>query len=361
MGYTMATFINSTEQEINHAALPWHEKVRSSISPKEHHYGPRLQGKQADIVREKLEERISRECTQLNNPLATKVFTNNFLEMPGVAIAAAYLKAKKGLDNLYVCNSGAALHNKLREILRTPGDVRAAFVTASLDNDDNNNAGHKFAVCIEKNQDTLKVVVLDSITEEDDDEDEDEFDPSELKDFLGSINYTKIKIFISAVERQKTDYGCEAFALRDAAAFLQDPLFFDKLTTTQVLTTQAAEGVQLKLNKIEVLPPAYMKGTQQKISHLFKYIDSYPLAHTPEGLKTDLEKAEEIRSLEKTLQKHIVIIEKYKNGETKLQVQNHYINHCSMKYHLIALNALKMLSSEELQNIISGVLLTAPA
>ncbi len=165
--------------------------------------------------------------------------------------------------------------------------------------------------------------------------------------YHSKLDWNKTEFYYSSVDRQETGYGCETFALRDAVSFLQEPRFFDKIQKLSVEIEAPARNIRMQLQQINQLPPAFMKGTQNK-SALEDYMGSY---------SNDPEKLQEISDLKKTIEKHTVQIEKIKDDEVKIKTQNHYINHCSMKYHL---SALKMTEPEELQKIISEALLTVP-
>lgn len=376
--------IHPLEKEDLSPPPAWHEKIRATIPREDYFYGPKLDSKRTKVIREEFDEKIIDECKNLEEesktPHVKTVFDDDSLKMPGVAILAAYLRRKKGLDNLFVCKSLEAFQAKLNEISQWKGNIRIAFVLPCgpedrTDDDEeyDGDAGHKIALCLEKVGDSIKIVLLDSLGSNPRD-----YNPIIAKSpaehlqespgddtvilwyiFHSQLDWNKTEFYYSFGSRQETGYCYETFALKDAISFLQDPQFFDKIKKSKVVIEAPARNIRIQLQQIDQLPPAFMKGTQDNAA-LEDYIQHYPQVNTSEGSKSDPEKLQQLLRLKKTIEKHTIQIEKIKEEEVKIKTQNHYINHHSMKYHLIALNALKMTAPEELQKIISETLLTVP-
>lgn len=210
-----------------------------------------------------------------NQPLGL-VFhlTNNFgLWMRGVAITAAYMRDKKGLENLYVCENVAALEKKVREITNSNNDQRCGFVVCT-----NGGEGispfypqHKVAVCLEKKQDNISTAVIDpeplagyndsvnvkNFSDQAIDYNSNELVLKHLSLALANDSCNKT-LFFSKVLRE-THGGCAAFALHDAKAFLRDDHFFDKIKTDV-----SVPNSDIEILPITLLPPEFMVGTQSQ-------------------------------------------------------------------------------------------------
>jgi hypothetical protein len=346
---------------------PWHQIVRDAIMEQISYYYSPQRSKERPI-RSEVEQKIVADCQKLSEKhpktFIDQIFDYDELNMAGVAIIASYLRQKKGLNNLFVCKSQEAFQKKLDEISRLKGDTRVALVMSDwpeVDEDDDKKDGeygavtvHKIAICIEKTGPQIKIAILDPMADK-------EYvispfqvlaPPKDLKyiilDGIGyplwyifhsSLNMKNTSIYYSPIKRQRTFNGCETFALTDGVAFLRDPQFFEKVQTKTVLIQE--KGLQLKLHRIESLPPAFMAGTQS-----LKLLDDY----YEKNLKSQDPK--EMEELKRKVKKNLVEV----NGK----LQNHYNDKKSIKYHLITIAALEAISTNELQQSVRETLLTIP-
>ncbi len=242
-----------------------------------------------------------------------------------IAIAATYLKEKKGLKNLYVCTTEKALAESLTKIKNTPGDVRAAFVlSADFDNEEDDEISHVLTICVEKIGSTLKIFWLDSLGGGYDDDHEDHFNRY--------TDFREVELYFLDVKRLTSDRECMTFALRDAALFLENPQFFNQIKFHRA----DFPGKTHNLYHMTHLPPSMMKGTQS-LTTLKTYLETY---------------TGDTQNLQQSLAKHTFPADQ--NGSKK---RNYYIVERSMKYHHIALLAIKNLSADQLQRIIAKSLL----
>jgi hypothetical protein len=341
----------------------WFQQIVPSIPREAYKIMPQSNSYQPRKARNKLIKTIDDSFQKLEGRYPTAFlkrfiddrFAFDQIEMDGLAIVTTYLRNKKGLKGLYVCKSYEAFQQKLEEINRMKGNVRLGLILPwgpdrSLKNDDreyHGEVGHKMAVCVEKSGPQIKIAMLDSLGIE-----ANSFSPIVVNStdirvmsnissdvsgieaviwhsFHSSLKRKNIALYFSSLKRQKIGFGCETFAIRDAVTFLQDPLFFDKIITENVLLQQGR--FKLPLQKITSLPPAFMKGSQN-VEFLHEYISTYP---------TDPEKENEINTLTQSLAKH--------TNQVKGKKQNHYINERSGKYHLLVLKALESLEMSDIE------------
>jgi len=339
---------------------------------KSYNYGPELTEDEADSLRGSLEARVASTCQALKSRhgeafVGTIFDEHSYMQMPGVAIIGDYLRRKNGLENLHICASLEALREKLSEISRMEGNIRAALVLPDSSEHLPVDSPyywamyhHKVAICVEKMGPVVKVAFLDSLSCIIDDfaKSEEPSEPQERTSFGGpailyavyssDLDWKNTQFYYSSIQRQVNGFCCESFALKDAVAFLRDPHFFDKVKAKPV--TIKAENQLMELQEITQLPPPFMKGTQ-KPEVLKSYTDDYPLIETSEGLKPDPLRLQEIEKLQKCIDKHTILISKEK--------QNHYINHRTHKYFGLILHALETQTTEEIQASIAGHLLLA--
>ncbi len=278
---------------------------------------------------------------QLNRALSSLHHSNQFLnnmilQMPGVSILATYLRDKHHLNGLYVCSSFEAFQKKLEEMSQMPGDSRCAWIIdATLDTE----SSHKITVCFEKKGDSFKIAILDALGNSPED-----FSPTIatasaewIKKHVAEfhrlpyglyvlwyiyhsiIDLKQAQIYFSSVERQHSTFGCDTFSLRDAKTYLKSPDFFDTIQVEDCIVSH--KGQELELSEIKVLPPLFMKGAQS-----LRLLD--------ESLKT-------------SLADHIS------------EGVNHYTTQRTIKYYLIVLEALRLLTAEKIRSLMSKTLITA--
>ena len=343
---------------------PWYQVVRDAISKQAYrHSSPQIYCE--DPLRRSLEDKILAEREKLSKK-HSKTFVSQVFEgdenMPGVAIVAAYLRQRKTVDNLFVCKSHEAFQQKLEEVSRLEGNVRLALIMPNSpeqhemydkkDGEYGANSTHKFAICIEKTGPRMKIAILDPRVYE-----KEVISPMLVHAPLKTIKYVELNglgyalwgifhssldmnntsVYYSSVKRQRIFSGCETFALYDGVAFLNDPHFFEKAQVKKI--TLQEEDLQLKLNKIVTLPPAFMVGTQS-----LKQLNDYYKNAEQQDPKA-------MEELKRKVEKHLIEV----NGTQ----QNHYIEQKSIKHHLLTLAALELLPTEELRQIIQEPLLTA--
>ena len=285
------------------------------------------------------------------------------LGMPGVALIASYLKEKHRLDHLYVCDSLEAFQLKLDEISSSTTDIRASIIIPSnfKAREDGSqkylgNAEEKIVVCIEKKSDSIKIAILDST------EYEDAIDlsvvnapvehfkndtPNSMNSVLWYIYHSKLDVTKSEIYYSQSGFQGEdeiqsaAFSLRNAVSFLQYPQFFDHILHYQL--SMKDKNAEISLRKITHLPLVFLKGVQSR-SLLLRLTGQYIEKMQVKPPLEDLE------SLYERIKKHAV--------ELYHRVANCYINQRSHKYHLMALTACKILSSDEIEEILQKTLLT---
>jgi hypothetical protein len=345
---------------------PWYQVIRNAISKQAYcHSSP--QSYDIDLLRSNLEDKISAERETLSKKhseaFVSQIFEDDELNMPGVAIVAAYLRQRKTVNNLFVCKSHEAFQQKLEEVSRLEGNVRLALIMPEspeqFEEDDKKDGEygadsfHKFAICIEKTGPVMKIALLDSIVSK-----KEVISPLMVHAPLKFINYVPLDglnyalweifhssldmnntfVYYSSVKRQRAGSGCETFALYDGLAFLNDPHFFEKAQARKTVLKE--EDLQLKLNKIVTLPPAFMVGTQS-----LKQLNAYYKNAEHQDPKA-------MEELKRKVEKHLIEV----NGT----LQNHYNEQKSIKHHLLTLTALELLSTTELQQILREPLLTVP-
>lgn len=283
------------------------------------------------------------------------------LWMPGVAILATYLSEKKQLNGLYVCQTVEAFSRKIRDLALHPEDQRCALiVAASSGKDIPNFPQHKVTVCVEKKAGTLSVALLDCIPilsnqHVDPDnltdqlwygiEDEYGFNTQELiyRAILkgcGDVNIPK-RFLHSQVEREKC-YGCEAFALMDGVAFLNDKYFFSKVVCSP-------NKVQLnphhQLEVITQLPPEFMLGVQSST-----IIQEYQKTVRPYILQKKLLGKMKAKNFFDYIETHKI--------QVGPKTQNHYITKKYYKYQRFVIETLETLPFKKVQQIVNQTLLT---
>lgn len=354
-------FFSSDENDLS--LQPWQELVRHGIQKQAYHYTSPQTYSSVDDFRENVEKKVAADAEKSldRHPkvLVHQIFQKDQLAMSGIAILATYLRVKKGIDNLFVCKSLEAFQKKLDEISCLKKDIRLALVMtdwpeikeeqAQEDEEYRSALAHKLVVCLEKKGPQIKIGILDPMGIDDDD-----ISParilasaSDLKFALmsgidailwyiyhSSLNMEQTSVYYSKVRRQKTLTGCETFALTDGLSFLRDPHFFENLRAQRLLFKEGK--AELKLYKIKLLPPDFMCGTQS-LKLLKKYTQKNPTLPS---------------LFHQKIAKHLV--------EVDGKLQNHSINHKSMKYHLIVAAALEKITTKGLQQIIHETLLTTP-
>lgn len=283
---------------------------------------------------------------------------NFSLKMPGVAVIAAYLSARRDLKGLFVCETIEAFIAKMTEINNSPDDQRCAFILPVLMSGIQKNGHHivpnfpqhKSTVVVEKFNGIMKIAIMNSQLHADEKianehilcdniwdgwSEDGKFSCEEL--ILRALSKVPLpkdtEVLYSSVERQIT-YGCAIFALKDAVEYLKDPEFFKKLKTSETLSQLPAGQ---KIRRIDRLPAAFMKGTQS-ISRLNKYLTQ---SHPAELILPS--KPGKQKTLHACLKDNIVKVDG--------REQNHYITRKMFKYNRMAVQVLDQLSSDEIAEI----------
>jgi hypothetical protein len=355
--------------------------------------------------------------------IQTPSFVNRFikylsipwLQMRGVSLLASYLQIKKGIQGLYVCTSLEALKAKIEEISQSPSDMRCALVVpAALESRNEKSPEyetfaqhHKVTVCVEKKGNSLKIALLDSLPIKEVSAKKVKSTPQAIlqaapvrnddNDYLGhhlglsyedailwyifnsDLNRCSVTIYCTAIERQYADFGCPAFALKDAVAFLEEPRFFEKIRTQHNIYSDE-HGYHLPIQSIVLLPPEFMKGTQS-LSSLRKYVKVYselPPDNEIETLKNllniplppELEGDQllsylrmyakmsgqvyinnEIEKLQSRIKKHL-----FKDRQKE---QNGYNSERHFKYCFLLLKTLETMQEHEIEKIIAETTISA--
>ncbi|MBP7074227.1 MAG: hypothetical protein KBA81_02455 [Rhabdochlamydiaceae bacterium] len=347
-------------------------KPAAPISVESYKYGPRLTFVQYNNIIEQNIEHLNHSRSEAAKIQGEKFIASVLddeicMQMPGVAIIGTYLRRKHGLANLFVCASMEAFQNKLNEISRMKGNIRMAMIVPgwTMPGSTKVEAEHKIPICVEKIGHEVKIAFLDSLGCDPSDEIDSFYqNANDLEEGLetvlhyihnSSLDKKNTQVYCCSVDRQRQDFGCETFSLKDAVSFLRDPHFFDKIVTTPLQVE--SKNNQMTFFEIHLLPPSFMKGTQS-FKKLDCYFIMYPITQASEELKDDPELQQEIAKVKQSINNHIIHIS-YENDPTKngTEIQNHYNQHRSLKYHLILLNALKSTPAKELQAIISETLL----
>lgn len=281
--------------------------------------------------------------------------------MPGLAVIASYLKQKHEVDNLFVCDSLEAFQHQLHQLSQKPGDFRASMIISVRGMSSKwhfvPENQHKVAIGFEKIGDQIRLISFESggssvqteLLNKSAMELYDYIDPANHLDSTpifwsinqSNLNLDNVSLYRSNVKREYGAYGCETFALRDAIEFLKTPDLFDRITIN-------SNPDSVEIAEVDFLPPQFMKGIQS-MTALKIYMDSDPeLANEP------LHKS---RSGTTTLKKLVKqnSMTGYAKGLSRRK-QNHYISFRSYKYHLMLLEAMKRLSTEELQALIDQTL-----
>ena len=339
-----------------------------------YNYGPEISKEDCKTMRERLDLKITTVCDGLiqthGEQLVDTFFNGKTMHMSSVAIIGTYLRRKNEIEHLYICSSIQALQEKLREISTMVGDIRAAFVLPNGVESQKKistsiyhlgDSEHKVAVCLEKIGADIKIVILDSLGTFADEigkipegyEELSEITSYKHENLLygaGALfhfiyrSFTqgkKPRIFYSSVERQKTGFGCETLALRDAVSFLRGPRFFENIKFRKI--TVIAEQSLIGIYEIAHLPPVFMKGVQHD-DILSEYLDA------SEG--------EEFVHLKQCVEKHTVRVVD-PTTQSVIKTQNHYLNHRDLKYNFIVLNMLQKQTMEQVQAYIAESLLLA--
>lgn len=290
------------------------------------------------------------------------------LWMPGVALVASHLAAKKNVEGMFVCKSLEAFSSKIKEISLSDSNQRCAFIIGTLQAGlpfpvKPNFPQHKVTVVVEKKEGKLTIALLESQPEP---RQNDEIVPEHLTDDLwegyqdryGFNNQELVfrailkacrqakcipRLLHSQVLRQRS-YGCEVFAIQDAIAYLRDPNFFNKIACSDQID-QLDQDYQLE--HIIGLPPEFMVGLQS-----FKQLQDYKITVGQETLNQPL------LGRKKSLQSYLDenLFELGSNREKKCQ--NHYITRKSFKYLNLLVGYLNELSIDKFKEIIDKTYLT---
>jgi hypothetical protein len=242
-----------------------------------------------------------------------------------LAIAATYMKEKKGLKNLYVCTSRAAFEKAFAQVQASPQDTRVAFIV--FDRWRELSLGpisHFWTIGIEKTNSTLKVACLDGLGQ-DADEIADQFKPN----FFDTKN---LEIYFSSVRIQNDGIGCETFALRFGVDFLEDSQFFNHIQTK----LKKHKIRNAPVYKITRLPLPFMKMAQS-----FNLLRDYLQTHQGDT-----------KPLESAISKHSFCSPEHET------YRNYYNEERAVKYLTIALTAMKTLPPQEFYRTIFDSLLT---
>lgn len=218
------------------------------------------------------------------------------LDIPGIALVAAYLQQKNNVQNLYVCESTKAFKEKLGEIIKTDGNLRAALIVPVNFGEEQT---YKMGIGIEKQGPALKIVILnpdpsawktikskialttpnqfENLSAEDEKEGypRDRYfdDTRYVKALLSTLyqaplNMDNIQIYTASSSQLEGKKGNGSIALRDGIAFLKDRSFFESLKTEN---TSVGDKV---IKTIQKLPEAMIKATCPII--LRKYLQENP-------------------------------------------------------------------------------------
>jgi hypothetical protein len=241
-----------------------------------------------------------------------------------LAIAATYVKEKKGLQNLYVCTSRAAFEKAFAKVQASPQDLRIAFIVFDRWVGNFGPIIHFWTIGIEKTNSTLKVACLDGLGQDSDDIAY-QFKPI----FFATKN---LEIYFSSVTIQKDGIGCETFALRFGVDFLEDPQFFNHIQTKP----KKHKIRNAPVYKITRLPIPFMKMAQS-----FNLLRDYLQTHQGDT-----------KPLESAISKHSFCSPEHET------YRNYYNQERAVKYLTIALTAMKTLPPQECHHVIFDSLLT---
>lgn len=272
------------------------------------------------------------------------------LWMPGVSLVAGYLTQKRNLQGFYVCGTLQAFSKKLNAFIKSPKDERAAFIISAVRPSPFTRPDfpqHKIAVAVEKKGKKLKIVLLDG---EGNKINSNNLGCKNIWDGYkvpGNFNYSEVvlrailqaelpehaELFYFPFEREVI-YGCETFALGDAAAFLEDTDFFNKIKIEEH-GQKIPNGLILK--RIIEVPAAFMVPAQHA-ADVQKYINEHPHAIQIPGRKKNLAQYQA---------KHIIQVGKRK--------QNHFVTKKMFKYQEIVIQILEKLSSSEIEQLMRSI------
>lgn len=273
---------------------------------------------------------ITRHRRLLEYKQGSNLFDYDTFEIPGIALIATYLKEKKGLKGLFVCESHESFIGKIKEIAKTQNQhERYAFIIETRAR----GQKHKICIGVERKKEKLCLVALDSLGSE-----------SSCSAYF--FNYVRVQckkesidlcFVISSVRRQFGSSGCSIFALQDAVSFLQDPDFLAKV--------EIESRVEKDVSYITRLSPAFMIG-MQSVSQFIKYKEDI----------AEVEK-EDIPGRKKTLEEYFNQNCIKPNDPAAAKQQNHYITKKILWYQSLIIGALKTSSSEDLKATINKSLI----
>jgi hypothetical protein len=290
------------------------------------------------------------------------------LWMPGMALLAGHLAAKKNVQNLFVAKTMEAFTTALKVKLLSEESFRMVIIlspTFSWGELPKNFPQHKVAVGIEKDS-SLNMVNFDSLPIGGQvNVDSQHFSIKDYEDIWnghepgGPRNFNspelvcraffkasegfniKKRVFHSHVVRQQK-WGCAVFALKDGLSFLQNPDFFQSIKCEKEKIEIPVHNA--KLRHISALPSIYMRGTQI-MDQLAAYQNQEPelfKAKFPSKNKT----------LQDSLDKSVIDV---MVGEEQKR-QNHYITKREIKYLTWLVHSLET-APEQSKSIMDRVLL----
>lgn len=377
------------------ANIAWYEQVKRNIPKSSYQFDLTTSTKNdAELAHQLFLNRVKKAYLNHPNhhqiPLLFDFSTNTNLSMKGIAIIATYLREKKNLTNLFVCETREALQLALANFSRSPTDVRAAFIFPTCKYDppyeQETETQHIVTIGFEKKGSKTKVVFFESLGMNTSEFKPDiiQTDAKELKetkiDFdnaaLWYIHHTQLNMANTAVYftttcRQSRSTGCETFATRDAVDFLLCPNFFNLIETKSFHSKGKNTKQALSFIQITTLPPGFMKSAQS-----MKAIRTYQQNYTYLAKKPFHYRQTETQTLADSLVNHKVTLKPYpkdenvseetsSNDHKKTDKQpptiNDYIFRRSRKYKLMLVETCKTLPKEQINEIIAKSLIQAPA
>ena len=383
-----------TSKDVHVANIDWYEQIKRNIPKSSYQLDLTTSTKNdAELAHQIFLNRVKK--AYLNNPNHHQIpplfdfSSNTNLSMKGIAIIATYLREKKNLTNLFVCETRESLQLTLANFSRSTTDVRASFIFPTCKYNppyaQETETEHIVTIGFEKTGAKIKVVFFESLGMT-----ASEIKPDIIQDdakklertkidfdnaalwyiFHSKLNMANTSVYFTTTCRQSRSTGCETFATRDAVDFLLCPNFFTLIETKPFLSKGKNRKQELSFVQITTLPPGFMKSAQS-----MKAIRAYQQNYTNLSKHPFHYRQTEIQTLAHSLANHKVTLKPYpkeestskktnSNDQKEINNQppliNDYTFRRSRKYKLMLVETCKMLSPGRINEIISKSLIPAP-
>ncbi|NNM43157.1 MAG: hypothetical protein HKM07_02295 [Chlamydiae bacterium] len=317
----------------------WYEQVKATIPKSRYKLDLSSYTKDEALqVHETFIKEIMEAYNKLPNrtqipPLFDSTNSSN-VSMSGLAVIVTYLREKKGIKNLFVCETKEALQVELERVSKSKGDLRAAYIIPvchyeNLSDEElkeeetfDPETKHIVTVGIEKIGSSIKIVLFESLGTA-----PHEFNPriihSDAKEltnadidfgsgivwylYHSNLDMNTTSVYFSSSRRQRTGNSCETFATRDAIDFLLCPDFFSLIGIKRIHIENTKTKKSIDAIQIKSLPPVFMKSTQS-VSAIQRYVEKHPTL-APRSFHY----LDRTQTLADSLAKHRIVLQTKKN------------------------------------------------